>query len=80
MSNDKIEKKLDHIVEEIGTVKVTLASQHEVLAEHVRRTNLLEEEIRPIKKHVHMIEGAIKFIGLVGMIAGIVEAFHWMLK
>lgn len=75
--SEKIEKKLDHISEEIGTIKVTLASQHEVLAEHVRRTNLLEEELKPIKRHVHMVEGAIKLLAIIGIVA---EALHWILK
>lgn len=72
--------KWDSIVDRLGKIDTTLASQHEVLKEHVRRTQLLEEEVKPIKKHVAMIEGAMRLIGLVGVLATIVEVIHILFK
>ncbi len=82
MSDDlkRFEFKLDKIDQRINNVDVTLAAQHEVLKEHVRRTNLLEEQIKPIEKHVSMVNGAIKFIGLLGVIAAIIEAVVMITK
>lgn len=78
--NNRVEAKLDTIVSDVNSMKITLASQHVVLDEHVRRTNLLEADLKPIKKHVYMVEGALKFIGLLGILAGIMEAILWMKK
>lgn len=77
MSDDKfarIENKLDHVVEKIGSIDVTLAKQHVSLAEHIRRTNALESQLEPVKRHVNMVHGALKLIGLVALLGGIVEA------
>jgi hypothetical protein len=83
MSDDikRIEFKLDRIDERINNIDVTLAThveilkkQAEVLEIHVKRTDLLEKSIEPIKKHVSMTEGILKFISMLGVVAAIVEA------
>jgi len=71
---DKIDAKIDQIGNRLGSIDVTLAAQHESLKEHMRRTALLEEDVAPIKKHVAMIQGALKLIGLACCIAGAVES------
>lgn len=74
MSDDKrLEDKVDVVVEKIGEINVTLAKQSVILEEHVKRTNLLETKIEPIEKHVIMVHGILKFIGLLAVIAGIME-------
>jgi archaellum component FlaC len=73
-----VDQKLDKILNDVGEIKVVQAAQHVTLQEHIRRTELLEEDIKPIKKHVNMVEGALKFIGLMGILAGIYEAITWM--
>lgn len=70
---DKIEKKLDVVIDRIGSIDVTLAKQHVSLTEHMRRTELLESDIAPIKKHVAMVHGALKLIGLVAVVIGAIE-------
>lgn len=72
------DQKLDKILNDVGEIKVVQAAQHVTLQEHIRRTELLEEDIKPIKRHVWMIEGAVKLIGLIGIFAGIFEAVMWM--
>ncbi len=76
----RFEFKLDKIDQRINNIDVTLSSQAEVLKEHVRRTNLLEEQIRPIQKHVAMVDGITKFIGILGILAGIAEAVAYILR
>lgn len=70
----RIENKLDHVVEKISNIDVTLASQHASLCEHIRRTVILEEKMEPVQKHVAQIQGALKFIGLIAIFGGIIEA------
>lgn len=78
--DDRILDKLDRIEaiqvkQEVHLGKLTVSVE-----EHVKRTNLLEEDIRPIKKHVAMVEGALKLIALSGILATIVEAIHLVFK
>ena len=72
---ERIEAKLDDTNEHLSSIDVTLAKQHVSLAEHMRRTSLIEEELKPIKKHVDMVQGIIKFLLSVGALTGILELF-----
>lgn len=78
MSDDKrlerIEGKIDGIGDHLGSIDVTLAAQHVSLKEHIRRTAILESELKPIKRHVDMVHGALKFLALFAMILGIAAA------
>lgn len=69
----RIEDKLDKVSDKLGSIDSTLAAQHVSLEMHIKRTDLLEAQIEPIKKHVAMIQGALKLIGLVSVAAGVVE-------
>lgn len=69
----RIENKIDKISDKIGSIDVTLAAQHESLKEHIRRTNLLEKDMTPIKTHVDMVHGVLKFFGFVSVMAVITE-------
>jgi len=70
---NRLEVKVDKVLERVGNIDVTLAAQHESLKDHIRRTELLEGEIEPIKKHVAMVGGAMKALGVLALLAGIVE-------
>lgn len=70
-----MEKKIDKILTEIQEINVTLAEQHVTLKEHIRRTELLENDIRPIKVHVSRVEGAVKLIIIVATVAAAIAAF-----
>lgn len=71
--SDRIEQKIDKIAETLGNQAVTLGRLTVSVEDHVRRTNLLEDDIKPIKRHVWMIEGALKLLGIFGILAGIAE-------
>ena len=77
---DRIEIKLDEVAQRLGSIDSTLAAQQVSLDEHIRRTEILESDIKPVKKHVNMIEGAIKFIGLLAMFAAIIEGIRFFTK
>jgi hypothetical protein len=59
----------------LDSVDETLIRHDENLKDHMRRTSLLEEELKPIRKHVFMIQGVGAFIGLLALIATIVAVF-----
>jgi hypothetical protein len=85
-------KKLETLINEfhketdtrLDNIEKVLILQEANLREHIRRTELLEEEqkairqkdLEPIKKHVAMMQGAGKFVGLVSIVAGIIAAIY----
>lgn len=73
--NNRIEAKLDKVVDNIGSINTTLAAQHESLKDHIRRTEILEEKIIPLEKHSAMAIGVIKFMGLSGALAAMIKVF-----
>ena len=64
--HSRLENKVDKILEHVGAIDVTLGMQQVSLDEHIRRTALLESEMKPVKKHIHMMQGAIKLIAALG--------------
>ena len=74
---EKINEKLDKLTDDIVDVKVILAKQEENIKHHIKRTDLLEEnveilrdemrkDLRPIKKHVQSVGNLLKFVGATG--------------
>jgi hypothetical protein len=85
--NSRIEAKIDLIVKDVCDIKVTQAEQHLVLKDHTRRSlanekavEVLKDELKPVFSHVIMLQGVAKFIGLLGVVAGIVEGIMLWLK
>lgn len=64
---DKIFEKIDKIDDRLNNIDVSLVRQTVSLEEHIRRTNLLEEEIKPVKRHVLMVEAIFKIIGVLSV-------------
>ena len=70
---ERIELKIDDSNEHLAKIDVTLAAQHVSLKEHMRRTALIEKELQPIKKHVNMVQGALRLIGVTAAVCAILE-------
>jgi hypothetical protein len=89
----KLEDKLNKIAENISNIDVTLAQQaglldkqSALLAEHIKRSDLNEEDIKmlradfnPVKDNIIMLQGAFKFfvvlVSIAGVIASLVKIF-----
>jgi hypothetical protein len=79
--SERIEEKLDEISDRLAVIDVTLAKQHVVLDEHVRRTNLLEQQLAPIKSDIDGAKSIIKFMMILTGLAGAITGFkNWMMK
>ncbi len=61
---NRLENKIDKLDNRLDSIDVTLAAQHVSLKEHMRRTQILEDDLEPIKTHVIMVQGGLKLIGL----------------
>jgi hypothetical protein len=75
-----VDQKLDKISDTLTAQAVTLERLTVTVEDHVRRTNIIEADMVPIKKHVWMVNGALKFIGLLGIFAAIAEGITVWLK
>lgn len=68
---EKIDEKLEKMDDKLGNIDVTLVAQAADLKYHIKRTTLaekrmehIESQLEPIKKHVSMVHGAFKVIGV----------------
>lgn len=82
MNDERIYEVLDKISEDISDLKITSAKQEENIKEHIRRTELAEEnltllrqEIEPLKQHVVAINSVLKIIGLISVVIGSAAGF-----
>lgn len=67
MSLERIESKIDTLQEHVTSLAVHLAAQQQLLKDHVRRTEVVEKEIAPIRKHVILVNGLMKLVGAIGV-------------
>lgn len=72
---ERIEVKIDKLSDHLGSIDSTLSAQHVSLKDHIRRTEILEENIVPIRRHVDMVKGALALITIIGTIVAIWVAF-----
>lgn len=85
---EKIHGTLDKLDSRLDTVDITLTKQEMNLCEHMKRSDRAEqmiemlskelkhisnEEIKPVQKHVNMVQGAIKFIGVSATLIAILK-------
>lgn len=77
---DRIEHKIDDIADAQAEMNVVLGQQHVSLKEHVRRTNLLEAQVRPLQRHMAMVEGFFKYVGGFTVFLGAVAAIFECLR
>lgn len=75
MNEERILDKLDKLDDRLNNIDKTLVKQEENLAEHMRRTDLLEKKFEPVEDHVKHVTGIGKAIAFIGVIAGIVKVF-----
>lgn len=77
---ERIENKLDKVVDEISEIKETTAKQQVSLDYHIKRTDLLEEKLEPVEAHVQLVSSLFKIIGGIAVIAGIVSVIFQILS
>jgi hypothetical protein len=68
---DRMEAKDLKIEERLDSIDLTLAKQEIILAEHVKRSNLLEARLVPIEKSQIVIHGLFKIIGVASTVVGL---------
>jgi len=79
---NRIEEKIDIIVDRLNDTEKILAVQAEQLAYHIKRSDqldtalgIIKNDLKPIDRHVSMVQGAIKLLAILASIAAIVKMF-----
>lgn len=68
---ERIHTKLDRIEDRLDKIEVTLAVNTQSLQEHMKRTQILEEQVIPLKRANDMWNGAYKLIIVLGTVLGL---------
>lgn len=71
---DRIEDKVDLIDSRLDSIDKTLIINTQSLQQHMKRSDALENIVLPMKAKWDMVEGALKFIGIVATIGGLAAA------
>lgn len=74
---ERIEAKMDDIADHTASIDITLAKQSIILAEHIRRTEILEEKLEPVETHVKLVNAILKLSGVGGLGHAIM---HYIIK
>ena len=81
--NDKIDSQNSQIDSRLDNIEKVMIAQEINLKAHMQRSNhletiveaLKESDLKPIQKHISMVEGVFKFIGLISLLIGIISSF-----
>ena len=85
MSNEinlakEILHKIDSLDKNVDEINVTLAVQAEQLKIHIKRTEMLETELKPIQQHVNRVNALMLLLAgilaLIGAVEGILKIFN----
>lgn len=68
---DDLRRKLDKIEDRLDSIDKHLAVYNQQLVDHIRRTELLEDQINPIRANMDQLKGAGKLIAVLALIATI---------
>lgn len=76
----KIELKIDKLDTKLDSVDTHLAVYNEQLKIHIKRTELIEQDLLPIKAHVHQLKGAAKLVAIVASCFTILTILYNLFK
>lgn len=70
---ERIESKVDKIIDHTSSIDVTLARNTDSLVAHMARTEIIEKALFPIKRLYDFGVVAIQILGIIGVSAAILE-------
>ena len=69
---EKIDRKLEKIDERIDNIDKHLAVYNSQLRYHIKRTDMIEKDIEPLKVHLNKTHGILTFIGVIATVITVV--------
>jgi hypothetical protein len=65
-----LRNKMEHLDTRLDSIDITMTRNTLSLEEHVKRTNMLEERMKPVEKHVEVMNALAKLsVGMLGVVA-----------
>lgn len=85
---EQLLNKIDKLDERLDDIEKILVVQEANLKEHMKRSDNLEKivenvrdnELTMVKKHVHMMEGALKLLGVGGLIVTVITGVFKLIE
>lgn len=71
---------LEGMDKRLDSIDITLVKQAKDLEYHIKRTDLLQDEVKPIKEHVTLVTTGIKIIMGMGALIGFIVGVYAALK
>jgi archaellum component FlaC len=78
--SQRIEERLDKVDEKLNSIDKHLAVYNEQLKEHIRRSNMLELEMKPVKAHVALMNSLAKILVALGAIVSFTIGLYKAIK
>jgi len=72
---DKISDNIEAIKDDICLIKIDLAVHISRTAQNEEMLQILRKELKPVEVHVERVNGALKLLGLILLIGGVVKLF-----
>ena len=73
-ARQRLYAQIDRVENKVDNIDVTMARNTTLLEEHIRRTNILEDELKPIKEHVANVRGGLAWLKTIGLVSGSITA------
>ncbi len=74
-TSKRLIKAVDQIERTLASMDKTLALNTQSLIQHMKRSDLLEQKIEPIERHVEQVRGAGKLLGILALLSTIVSIY-----
>lgn len=71
---NKISDKIDKLDDRLDAIDTHMAVYNEQLKIHIKRTELLESDVAPIKDHIAQVRGVSKFVSFTIAVIGVILA------
>ena len=76
MESNQLENKIDKISDDIRKIEVHIGEIKVDVGHHIKRTDLLEAQMQPLRDHLIMLKGVMNLVKLASLVAVIVEAIR----
>lgn len=73
---DRLDEKLEKVVDRLNSIDVTLTRNTVSLEEHVKRTTQLENRVQPIEEQYLYMIGVKKFIVVISIVVSIAVGIY----
>lgn len=68
---DKLDDRLDSVEKHLAVYNAELKTHIEGVVQNRSFVKKIDQDIQPLKKHVYMVEGGLKLLGILSLLSGL---------